>query len=160
MNIHFHSSVIIAKKFSTTVSFYRDVLRQTVSDDFGACVVFSCGLSVWQPAQEHAVARHIGQGSGGAARVELCFETDGFDEVATALRDCGVSFLHDVQTESWGQFTVRFFDPEQNIVEVGESIPCFVRRLVREGNSMEQVSQRTSVSLERVKEICEGEMTP
>ena len=67
-----------------------------------------------------------------------------------------MTFLHDTRLESWGQYTVRFFDPDGNLVEVGESIPCFVKRLYQEGLSIEDVAAKTSVPIETVKNICEG----
>lgn len=154
MSIQFQSSVIVSRNIDKLVSFYRNVMQQEIKFDFGGCVIFKCGLSIWNPADGHAVERHMENKSNGSGPFELCFETDDFDQVMETLRKHNVSFLHDVQMETWGQYAARFFDPEQNLVELGESIPCFVRRLHSEGNSLEEVARKTSVPLDTVIQIC------
>ncbi|MBN2716007.1 MAG: VOC family protein [Deltaproteobacteria bacterium] len=154
--ITFHSSVVIAEDLQAMVRFYRDVLKQEVASDFGACVIFKCGLSVWTPKETHPVATHTARFKPGTGRFELCFETDAFDDAHRRVlqHPHGIRLLHETQTEPWGQRTIRFFDPEDNLVELGESIPCFVRRLHREGLSLDDVAQKTSVPLDVVKKMC------
>jgi len=65
-----------------------------------------------------------------------------------------LSYLHKETEELWGQKTVRFYDPENNLVEIGETIPCFVKRFYNQGMTIEEVSKRTSVSSEMVLQIC------
>ncbi len=48
-----------------------------------------------------------------------------------------VDYLHVVHLEPWGQRTVRFLDPDQNIVEVGEALEVFISRLYERGKSVE-----------------------
>jgi catechol 2,3-dioxygenase-like lactoylglutathione lyase family enzyme len=60
--------------------------------------------------------------------------------------------LHGVAEEAWGQRTIRFFDPDGNLIELGESIPCFCRRLFKGGMAVEQVSEKTGVDIDKVKE--------
>ena len=136
-------------------AFYKTLLQQDLEFDFGACIVFKCGLSLWHPADAHPVAVHMGAANFAAGKFELCFETDDFEGAISALKQHQVQFLHGERTEPWGQYTTRFFDPENNLVELGESIPCFVRRLYNDGLSVSQVASRTSVPLETVKKICE-----
>ena len=47
---------------------------------------------------------------------------------------------------------MRFFDPDGNIVELGESIPCFCRRLHDQGVSAAEVSTKTGVNLDAVED--------
>ena len=61
-----------------------------------------------------------------------------------------------VTEETWGQLTIRFYDPENNLIEIGETIPCFVKRFYNQGMTIEEVSQRTLVPLEFVKGICQN----
>jgi catechol 2,3-dioxygenase-like lactoylglutathione lyase family enzyme len=156
MTIQFNSSVIITEQVDVLADFYREVLQQEVTSDFGACLLFSCGLSIWKPAAEHVVRGHLQREPGTARPFELCFETDDFDGARSRLKQNRVRFLHDTLLESWGQYVVRFFDPDGNLVEVGESIPCFVKRLHREGLSIDEVAQKTSVPIDTVKQICRG----
>ena len=57
--------------------------------------------------------------------------------------------------ELWGKQTIRFYDPENNLVEIGETIPCFVKRFRNQGMSGEEISKKTSVPVEMVNEICQ-----
>jgi catechol 2,3-dioxygenase-like lactoylglutathione lyase family enzyme len=153
--MRFHSPVIIVKeRFQEIVKFYSEVLGQEVESDFGACVIFRCGLSVWQPSPEHIVAPMSRPTEGHS--FELCFETDDDHEFfrrVDAIKAAPVKLLHDVREEAWGQRTIRFYDPSGNLIEYGESVPCFVRRTAAEGRGAEEVSAKTGVSIERVSAI-------
>ena len=50
---------------------------------------------------------------------------------------------------------MRFYDPEDNLIEIGETIPCFVKRFKNQGMTESEVSERTSVPLEMVMKICQ-----
>lgn len=156
MNISFQSTVIITSDFDTMKSFYRDVLMQEIALDFGTCVGFKNGLSLWQLQETYPIAQKLGRNfdKAGNKNMELCFETDDFDEVVQKLKSYTITFLHEVVEEAWGQRTIRFYDPENNLVEVGETIPCFVKRFHKQGMTVEEVSKRTSVPVEMVVEIC------
>lgn len=65
-----------------------------------------------------------------------------------------MKYLHETTEELWGQQTIRFYDPENNLIEIGETTSCFVRRFKNQGMSLEEVSKRTFVPVETVKNIC------
>jgi hypothetical protein len=75
------------------------------------------------------------------------------DEVAARLRDAGVEFLHPLHEEPWGQRTIRFFDPDHHLIEIGEPLEVFIRRLITQGMSPEAVTAKTGVPLDKVKEL-------
>ncbi len=91
-------------------------------------------------------------GKRGEQNLELCFETEEFEPVLKRLKEKNLKLIHDVIEESWGQYTIRFTDPEGNIIELGESIACFVNRLYHEGMSIAEIVQKTSVNKEQVEE--------
>jgi len=88
--------------------------------------------------------------------LEICFETDDFDAQAARISAMGVMLAHGVIEESWGQRTLRFFDPDGNLVEVGESMPAFCRRLYMAGLSMEEVGKKTGIEQNIVKHFLES----
>jgi catechol 2,3-dioxygenase-like lactoylglutathione lyase family enzyme len=150
-----HSCVVIVRgDMRAMVEFYTHTLGRAIVADFGGCVIFEEGLSLWRPGQGHVV-EPCARASHGHP-FELCFETDetaDFEKRAAAIQAAGVPLLHDVQVEPWGQRTIRLMDPEGNLIELGESIPCFVRRLRGEGLSLTEVAERTGVGLARVTEL-------
>jgi catechol 2,3-dioxygenase-like lactoylglutathione lyase family enzyme len=156
MEIKFHSTVIMTEEFEQMKSFYQNILQQEIEFDFGNCIGFKNGLSLWKLKEEYPIAKKLGRtfDKSGNKNLEICFETDDFELVVENLKKHKLNYLHEVTEELWGQQTVRFYDPEKNLVEIGETIPCFVKRFKRQGMGIEEVSKRTSVPIELVEQIC------
>lgn len=156
MNITFHSTVIITQQFDTMKSFYKELLKQEIVHDFGTCISFASGLSIWKLSEEDPLSKKLGRtfDASGNKNIELCFETEEIIEVEKLLYNYSLEYLHRLVEEKWGQRTIRFFDPDGNLIEVGESIPCFIRRMYGRYKSLEEVSKRSSVPLDMVREIC------
>jgi catechol 2,3-dioxygenase-like lactoylglutathione lyase family enzyme len=157
MSIQFHSSVLFTADVKRLSAFYVRVLGQEVRHDFGACIILQCGLSLWQPSNELTVAAKLGYccHPSGNKNLELCFETETFALDVARIKASDATLLHDVVEEPWGQQAVRFFDPDGNLVELGESIPTFVRRHHAAGLSAEAVAERTGVPLDAVLQFIE-----
>ena len=157
MEIKFHSTVIMTEEFEQMKSFYQDILQQKIEFDFGNCIGFKNGLSLWKLKEEYPIAKKLGRtfDKSGNSNLEICFETDDFELLVENLRKHKLNYLHKVTEEIWGQQTIRFYDPENNLVEVGETIPCFVKRFRNQGMSAAEVSKKTSVPIEMVNVICQ-----
>lgn len=158
-DIHFHSAAAFVRDIEVSKRFYTEVLEQTIELDFGKNVILKGGLTLWEVNPGHIIPERLGIDSlweEKANRFELYFETEDIRAVYEKLKSCGVTFLHPLHEEPWGQITVRFFDPDHHLIEIGESMQTFVRRLHEEGMSPEQVARKTSVPLERVRGILEG----
>ncbi len=155
MNLQFHSSVIICQDFDKMKDFYLNILQQEVEVDFGNCIGLKCKISLWQLKDNYPIAEKLGRtfSTQGNKNLEICFETDDFETIVNHLKHYDINYLHKEEEETWGQRTLRLFDPENNLIEIGETVPCFVKRFYQQGLSIEEVSQRTAVPLEMVKEI-------
>jgi catechol 2,3-dioxygenase-like lactoylglutathione lyase family enzyme len=153
MDIRFQSAVLITKRFEEMKRFYMELLGQRIRYDFGNCITFECALTLWELREGYTLARALGRSEprSGNGSMEVCFETDDFEAEVTPVREYGVTLLHGVEEETWGQRTLRFYDPDGNIVELGESLPCFCRRLYASGMSIEEVAAKTGISLETVE---------
>ncbi|WP_282036346.1 VOC family protein [Saccharicrinis aurantiacus] len=156
MDIKFHSTVIMTHNFDKMKAFYQEILQQEIDVDFGNCIGFKNGISLWKLSEDYTIAKKLGKTyhPSGNKNLEICFDTDDYEAVITKLKKHDLIYLHETIEESWGQKTIRFYDPENNLIEIGETIPCFVKRFYHEGMSVNQVSERTSVPIEMVKEIC------
>lgn len=157
MEIKFHSTVIMTEEFELMKSFYQNILQQEIEFDFGNCIGFKNGLSLWKLKEEYPIATKLGRtfDKSGNKNLEICFETDDFELVVENLNKYKLKYLHYETEELWGQQTIRFYDPESNLVEIGETIPCFVKRFRKQGLSAEEISKKTSVPIEMVSEICQ-----
>ena len=88
--------------------------------------------------------------------MELCFETEDLDHFLEQLRRYpGAERLGDVVEHGWGQRVVRFYDLDGHLVEVGEDMGMVVRRFLRSGMTMEEVSNRMDVSMGDLKKLLE-----
>ncbi len=153
MDIKFHSAVIITQDIDKMKPFYTEVLCQEVAFDFGGCIAFKSGLSLWQLDEAHIIAQKTGSTfhKSGNRNFELCFETDDFETVVSSIEQKGLEYLHKVQEENWGQQTIRFYDPEKNLIEVGETLDCFIKRFYKAGMTVENIAKRTSVPVDYIK---------
>ena len=156
MNITFGSSVIICNDLNTMKDFYQEVLQQIVDFDFGNCISYKSRISLWQLKEHYPISEKLGYtySTQGNQNLELSFETDEYEQLLTHLKQYDLKYLHHTEEESWGQKTLRLFDPEHNLIEIGESIPCFVKRLYNSGKNIAEVAARTSISEAVVRQIC------
>ena len=155
MSIRFHSSVLFTTDVKRLSAFYTGVLGQEVQYHFGECIILQCGLSLWQPSNDLTVAVQLGytHDPSGNKNLELCFETETLEADVKRIKASESQLLHDLVEEPWGQLALRFFDPDGNLVELGESIPTFVRRHYANGLSAEEVAKKTSVPLNTVLQM-------
>ncbi len=132
-----------------------DVLGQRIEHDFGKNVGLQGGLSLWQVARDHVIAEELNTG-GESHAFELYFETEEIEALRDTLRGGKVEFLHDVQEEAWGQRTLRFFDPDGHLVEVGEPIEVFVRHMFERGLSRPAIAETSGIPLSTIERLLEG----
>ncbi|MBN2521123.1 MAG: VOC family protein [Bacteroidales bacterium] len=154
MNIKYHSSVIFTNNLEKSRSFYVDLLGQEIEVEFGKCIVLKCGLTLWQMDENHIIKKSIDKDKlEKGNKFEVCFETDDFEDVYKVLKENGVIFLHQTIEENWGQNTIRIFDPDENIIEIGETLDIFIKRLYNKNNDLQWIHKKTSVPIEIINKI-------
>jgi catechol 2,3-dioxygenase-like lactoylglutathione lyase family enzyme len=155
-NLRYHSVAAFVQDIEVSKKFYTDVLGLAIELDFGKNVILKSGITIWEIDPHHIIPEQLGIGSIGDRRVnrfEFYFETEDIETVCGRLMASGVDFLHSLHEEPWGQRTVRFFDPDRHLIEIGEAMEVFVKRLYNDNMTPEQVSKKTSIPLEKVREI-------
>ncbi|RKX68718.1 hypothetical protein DRP43_05215, partial [candidate division TA06 bacterium] len=45
------------------------------------------------------------------------------------IKSKNIEFLHEIHEEPWGQRTIRFFDPDNHLIEIGEPLPIFIKNM-------------------------------
>ncbi len=154
--IKFHSTAAFVKNIEISKNFYTEILEQVIELDFGKNVILKSGITLWEINPDHIIRKKLGLDSTVNEKInrfEFYFETEKLDKVFEKLKENGVELLHSLHEEPWGQKTLRFFDPDRHLIEVGETLETFVKRLNREGMTLEQVSEKTSIPLEIVREL-------
>ncbi len=157
MDIQHRSVVLLVKDLAAARRFYEEVMGLKVSMDLGVNIEFAPGtFALWQwdyakkvifqPPYADRQARHN-------YHTEVYFETAQLEEAAQRLNAAGVTWIHQPVEMPWAQRSMRFYDPEGNIVEVGEPMDAAVLRLLAEGLTPEEVARRTSMPLEFIQHI-------
>ncbi len=149
-------SVLFVKDIEISKDFYSNVLKQQISLDFGTNIIYKSGFAIWQIRDNHVIPCNLGLDKTqdkSVNRFELCYETDDIDKVYNDLKKNNVKFLHELVEEIWGQKTIRFFDPDNHLIEVGETLEQFVLRFYKQGMTIQQVSERTHVPISEVERL-------
>lgn len=154
--MRFHSPTLFVSDIEHSTRFYTQVMGQVIDLDFGKNVILKCGITLWEVDPNNIIPKQLGIDritNRQFNRFELYFETQNLDADFQKLEESGVTFLHEIHEEPWGQRTVRFFDPDNHLVELGETLGTFVKRLFNQGLTREQVTNRTSIPLETVNRL-------
>jgi catechol 2,3-dioxygenase-like lactoylglutathione lyase family enzyme len=150
------SAVFFVKDIARSKAFYADLLGQKIAMDFGKCVGFEGGLTIWLEnyAWEVVFGKEPPQKSPqGHIRTEICFEIVDLDSLWKKLSETGVKLAHPIREQPWGQRVGRIYDPDGHLVEFGEPMWVVVRRFAAQGLTPEEIAPRTSMPLPIVKEI-------
>lgn len=155
MNLQYHSSVIFCGDLEKQREFYEKFLGQKVKQDLGACIVFEHGFTLWKLKKGFPIASELGYTYEplGNRNLELCFETDTFEDAVENVLMADLRILHNVTEEEWGQYTIRFYDPEGNLVEIGESMKSMVQRMKAGGMNLEEITKRSGLPDEYIAEL-------
>ena len=122
--------------------------------DFGENVTFSGGFAI---QEKFAWLTGLAEDSVRSRpnNMELYFETDDLDAFMQRLGEWPdpVELLHPPHKYGWQQCTVRFYDPDGHIIEVGEAMEVVIRRCLAEGHTAEETAALTQHPLEFVLRV-------
>jgi catechol 2,3-dioxygenase-like lactoylglutathione lyase family enzyme/ribosomal protein S18 acetylase RimI-like enzyme len=162
MNLKNLSAVLFVKDIDMSKAFYISVLQQSIDKDFGKNVLFKSGFVIWEIRDNHVIPQLLGLDKiydKSVNRCELYFETDDLSQVFQNLKSKNVNFVHEIHEEIWGQKTIRFFDPDNHLIEIGESMVHFVLGFHNQGLTMEQISERTYIPVDEIRRLIGGNKT-
>ena len=142
----FKAPMIVVTNMERSKQFYREVLGLRVTADFGANVTLTGGVSL-QTANSWAsfINQPEDEFGWGGNVFELYFEEDDLDAFIEKLSRMKIHYLHDIMEQPWGQRAVRFYDPDNHIIEVGEPLKAVCLRFIAKGMTPEQVAERMDV---------------
>jgi hypothetical protein len=82
---------------------------------------------------------------------ELYFEEEDMGAISDTIKEHGFEFVHEMVEQPWRQRVLRFYDYDQNIVEIGEPMPHVAYRLHLEGKPLEEICKITYLTPEMVR---------
>jgi catechol 2,3-dioxygenase-like lactoylglutathione lyase family enzyme len=145
----FHSTVLFVRDIEVSKNFYTRFLGFSVEHDFGKNLILSNGLSLWEINPEHIISKQL-KTTIESNRFELYFEDENIDKISDSLSRAKIKLLHTVHEESWGQRTIRFFDPDDHLIEIGEPMDVFVNNMHKKGLTPAQISSKSGIPLQKV----------
>lgn len=137
---------IAVKDVALSKQFYQEIFGLEVYQDYGINVSFG-GLSLQQefdwlldvPNESIVNKSH---------NMELYFEEDDFDQFISKLEKRNdIEYLGEgVKEAGWGQRSIRFYDLDGHIIEVGENLKKVIQRFLCSGMSKEETAIRMDIS--------------
>ena len=147
--IKFVAPLITVVDMKKSRDFYENILGQTVESDYGENVSFEGFAIHLRPHFKSLIDNK--EVAGGGNNFELYFEYDHVEQICEKLKAENVEFVHELREQPWKQLVVRFYDPDRNIVEIGESLEHLVVRLQQQNHSAKEISQMTGLDMEFVE---------
>jgi catechol 2,3-dioxygenase-like lactoylglutathione lyase family enzyme len=139
--------LITVSNMARSREFYENVLGQKVKHDFGENVTFQGDFAIHLDTHFSKLieGKPILKNSNS---FELYFEEDKIEELTERLEQKGVTFVHPLRQQPWKQLVVRFYDPDGNIIEVGESLKETINRLTNQGYSKIEIASEMGVTID------------
>jgi catechol 2,3-dioxygenase-like lactoylglutathione lyase family enzyme len=149
--VKFVCPLITVADMKRSRDFYERVLGQKVEADYGENVSFG-GFAIHLRTHFKMLIDNKEVEVGGY-NFELYFEYDNMVQIHEKLREEKVEFVHELREQPWRQQVMRFYDPDKNLIEIGESLEHLTLRLFRQGNSVDEISKMTGLDREFIEKI-------
>lgn len=153
VEMKYKNTLLVVKDMSRSKNFYRHVLNLKVLFDYHGRATLSSGIilesyELWKDLI-HKNKEEIMMPNNAC---ELYFETEDIDQFMQTLVEFNVPLVHPLKEHAWGQRTVRFYDPDGHMIEVGESMKKVAKRFLSQGFSYEETAKLMNVPLDCIKE--------
>lgn len=133
--MEYKGSLIIVKNIVKSRRFYINILGQKVKLDLGETLVFKGGFALHQRNYSNDLLDNVFL-SKKQNNFELYFEIDDFNFLVKKLKENDIELVHQIKQKTCKQRFIRFFDYDENIIKVCESMEYVAFRLYREGYSL------------------------
>ena len=152
--MRYKNTVLIVQDLDRSKAFYRHILDLKVLLDFHGRVTLSSGIvlesyEIWKDLihkddNDIVLLNHAS---------EFYFEIDDIDAFMIKLNEHNVPLIHPLKEHTWGQRTVRFYDPDGHVIEVGETLKKVVKRYLSQGLSYEEAANKIGIPVDYIKHI-------
>lgn len=154
MEVKYVCPLISVRNVNKSREFYENVLKQEVEIDHGENVAFKGGFAIHDVEHFQSLTGvSMFEKSFNKDFMELYFEVDDINKLEEKLKSLNVKFVHKIREQPWGQRVMRFYDPDNYIIEIGESLELVIIRFQEMGLSFEEISAKSSMPIEFVKMI-------
>ena len=153
--MRFMSSMIVVKDMEKSREFYEGFLNQKVEMNLGANVSYKgFALQTLESWTDFINKKESDINLNKTNEVELYFEVCNYDKFLEKLKtEKNIELLHDTKEFPWGQRVIRLYDPDNHLVEVGETLENVVKRQLNEGMSVKEIVEKTGLREEYILQI-------
>lgn len=147
----FRCPVIAVSDLEVSKKFYEEMLNQKIVLDLGWNVTFDGGFAIqYNFAELVSVDKDTVLKK--SHNFELYFEEDDFDGFIESLKKFdNIQYVHPPKKHDWQQRVVRIYDPDNHIIEIGESMAVIAKRYLNQGYSVEETAQVIQHPIEFVR---------
>jgi catechol 2,3-dioxygenase-like lactoylglutathione lyase family enzyme len=149
----YRSCVLLVDDIPRSKQFYNIVLGQEIEMDLERYVSFKSGFCIWQKDyglnlifNGKATDMPVGENN-----FEVFFETEDIDALYQRLVKENVNIIHSLMEHPWGQRGFRIRDPDNHIIEFSETMENVVKRFHKQGLSIEEITEKTTMPLEFIE---------
>ena len=150
----YHSSIFLVSDIGKSKKFYLDILGQKIEMDFGRCVGFIGGFSIWDRQYAHKMMGLKEEYTSIIKKdAELYFEIEDLDALFKKIHKKNIQFVHYIIEQPWGQRCFRIFDPDNHIIEFAEPMTIVIGRLYEKGLTHNQIVKKSLMPIEMVLDV-------
>ena len=146
--------MFFVKNIKKSKTFYEKILKQEVLVDFGRYIGFVGNFGLWQ--EDFAIKSIFSTTKriqGQRNYSELSFECAEIEKFFEILQKEDIEFIHPIREQPWGQLVFRFYDPDRNILEIGEPLSATVLRLYKKGKLIDHIAEITTLHRDEIEKI-------
>lgn len=157
--MQYQGCLLVVKDAQKSKTFYQTLFGCTVELDLEDYVIFKEGIML---QQQDTWLGFIQKNTDALCyqhhTVELYFEEENLDDFIEQLYLTHAKQMMSPVTEhEWGQRSIRFYDLDQHVIEVGESMKVVVKRYLKMGMTVEQAAEKSMFPISFV-EACLAEL--
>jgi catechol 2,3-dioxygenase-like lactoylglutathione lyase family enzyme len=139
----FICTIVVVEDIGRSRKLYEEILGQKVIAEFGDNnIAFEGGLALYKKSLYQSL---LGEDRimNKSNNFELYFEEDNLIDFEKAVMENGFSFIHTIREEPWKQQSFRFYDYDNNIVVLAETMEKVTHRLFKENNTIGEIAKMT-----------------
>ena len=150
----YNGAVFFVDNVEKSKTFYTYILGQEIEMDFGRCVGFIGGFSIWERSYAYKMMGLKEEGTSTNKKdAELYFEIEDLDTLFAKLKREKIKFVHDIIKQPWEQRCFRIYDPDNHIIEFAEPMIIVIERLYDEGLTHNQIVKKSLMPVEIVLDV-------
>jgi catechol 2,3-dioxygenase-like lactoylglutathione lyase family enzyme len=151
----YNGVVLLVENVEKSRKFYTEILEQEIEMDFGRCVGFVGGFTLWDSAYAFEMMELHGslEKLAGERIVELYFEVLDLDTFNDRIKLNYNNIVHDIKEQPWGQRCFRIYDPDRYIVEFAEPMSMVIQRFYNQGFTVDEIVTKTMMLRDMVNSV-------